>query len=305
MPHAKIFAALLAILFTLPGLTGAEPMRVAAGLPPVGYLAKEIGKEYVTVVTALPEGRSPHDYAPGPQEIRDVARSRMLLSTGMPFEKLLARPLTAGKVKIVDVGSGIKRIPLEEGGHDHHAHEGHTHAHGEACGCSDDGLDPHLWLSLDNAIRMAENIRAAFAEADPANARSYETNARALTAEFEKLAKETAARLAPWRGRTFYVYHPAFGYFAHQNGLRQAAVELGGREAAPARLAELIRNARRDQVRVIFAQPQFNPVSARSLARAIDGKVVMLDPLAADLPKSIRAITQALEEGFAAEKKTE
>ena len=37
------------------------PLEVAAGLPPVAFLAERIGGETVSGSTMLPEGRSPHD----------------------------------------------------------------------------------------------------------------------------------------------------------------------------------------------------------------------------------------------------
>ena len=83
--------------------------------------------------------------------------------------------------------------------------------------------------------------------------------------------------------------------------LRQEAIELGGREATPKRLSEIIRRALENRVRVVFVQPQFNPNSARALGNAIGGKVAPLDALAADIPANIRAMTDALVEGFASE----
>ena len=39
--------------------------------------------------------------------------------------------------------------------------------------------------------------------------------------------------LAPYRGHSFYVFHPGFGYFADAYGLRQEAVEAGGHSPTP------------------------------------------------------------------------
>ena len=251
----------------------------------------------------LPEGRSPHDYAPGPHDIRAAAASKLFLTTRMPFEHSLLRPLANGNVKVIDVSEGIQRIPFGadcEHTHNEDPHAGHAHGPGEPC--SEDGLDPHVWLSLDNAIRIAENIEKAYSALDPAHAAVYRANCETLTRELAALKKEVVQELAPYAGGEFYVYHPAFGYFAHMTGLGQAAIELGGREATPAHLAGIIRRAREHGVRVIFVQPQFNPASARALSQAIGGEVVGMDPLAADLPANIREMTRVLKHGFAAQK---
>ncbi len=276
---------------------------VSAGLPPIAYIANRIGGDFIHATSILPEGRSPHDYSPGPHDIRAAAVSKLFLSTRMPFENSLFRPLSRGSVKLVDVSEGISRIPFGVNCDHEHAedpHAGHSHAPGEPC--SEDGLDPHVWLSLDNAVRIAENIEKAYAALDPAHAAVYRANCEALIREFSALEKEVKQELAPYAGQEFYVYHPAFGYFAQMTGLGQAAIELGGREASPAHLAGIIRRAKEHGVRVIFVQPQFNPASARALSQAIDGEVVGMDPLAADLPANIREMTRVLKAGFAARK---
>lgn len=273
-------------------------LKVAAGLPPVAYLAKRVGGEAVAVRTMLPEGRNPHDYSPGPREVRDAASSRVFFTTGMRFENALVRPLHRGKTRIVDVTRGIDRLPMELscGDHDHgdghhdHDHE-HEHEHGEA-------LDPHVWLGIDNACRMAENIRDELSSLDPARAETYRDNCRRLTDEFQALQRQLKEEFAPYAGRRFYVYHPAFGYFAKMLGLRQEAVELGGREVTPARMAEIVKHAEKDQVRTIFVQPQFSPSVCRALERELHVRTVPADPLREDLRANFADLAQALKTGF-------
>lgn len=283
------------------GEEGAGRLKVAAGLPPVAYLAKRVGGDAVDVRTMLPEGRNPHDYSPGPREVRDAAASRVFFTTGMRFESALARPLRQGKTRIVDVTRGIDRLPMElscgdhDHGHDHdhdadHAH-GHDHEHGEA-------LDPHVWLGLDNACRMAENIRDELCSLDPDHAAAYRDNCRRLTAEFAALERRLKADFAPYAGRRFYVYHPAFGYFAKMLGLRQEAVELGGREVTPARMAEIVKHAEKDRVRTIFVQPQFSPSVCRALERELHVRTVPADPLREDLAANFVDLAKVLKAGF-------
>lgn len=166
--------------------------------------------------------------------------------------------------------------------HDHDC--GHNHKHGEVCthdhgrageapcdDCAKDhahgASDPHVWLSAHNAAVMAENIAKALSEADPAGAAVYAANLEALKRKLREGEEYAKKSLAPYAGREFYVYHPAFGYFAKMVDLRQEAIELGGREATPKRLSEIIRRALENRVRVVFVQPQFNPNSARALGQ--------------------------------------
>ena len=268
-------------------------VKVAVGLPPVAYLVKRIGGDAVEVRTMLPEGRSPHDYSPGVREMREAASSRLFFTTGMSFEEKLEASLRRGGTKIVDVSRGIDRIPMEVScDHDHHhGHDHHDH----------EGSDPHVWLNADNACRMAETIRDELCAADPAHSELYKENCRKLIEELRECEKKLKADMAPYKGRRFYVYHPAFGYYAKMLDLHQEAFELDGREITAARLPEVLRRAKADNVRTVFTQPQFNPASVRALEREHGIKVVPADPLREDLLENFRDLGQALKTGFEAD----
>ncbi len=273
-------------------------IRVTAGLPPVAHIAKKIAGERLSVQTMLPEGKSPHDYAPGPRDVRNASGAKLFLSTGLPFEVRAVKPLQS--VKIVDVTKNAAKIPFG-GDHEHgpgciHDHDDHTGHHHEA-------MDPHIWLDFDNISKMAKIITAEFSAVDPAGKAVFEKNCKALLAEIDSADAYIKTKLAPYKNREFFVYHAAFGYFAHRYHLKQTAIELGGREIAPARLAEVIRKARNSNTRVIFVQPQFNPASSKALADAIGGKVSPLDPLAGNVVENLKNMADTISAGFAGEVK--
>lgn len=290
----KILPALFLAFGTL--LSAGEQIPVCAGLPPVARIVEAVGGDAVRVSSMLPEGRSPHDYAPGPRELRQALRSRLFFTTNMPYEERITRALK-GKVPVTDISAGIHRVPLEEGDHDHghHHHHGHHHEHD---GCSAEAGDPHVWLSPVNCAVMARNAARELGKIAPDKKGMFHVRAEMFARRMELLHGSMQKRLAPFKGRSFFVHHPAFGYFAHLYGLRQQAVELGGRETTPARLAQVIKQARQAKVKVIFVQKQFNPASGRALADAIKGEVVELDPLAADVEKNLEAVCTALIKGF-------
>ena len=290
----KILSALLLTSGTL--LSAGEKIPVCAGLPPVARIVEAVGGDAVQVSSMLPEGRSPHDYAPGPRELRQALRSKLFFTTDMPYEERITRALK-GKVPVTDISAGIRRVPLEEGEHDHDHHH-HGHDHHDHDGCSAGSGDPHVWLSPVNCAVMARNAARELGKILPGKKREFLARAESFARRMELLHGSMRKRLAPFKGRSFFVHHPAFGYFARLYGLRQQAVELGGRETTPARLAKVIKQARQAKVKVIFVQKQFNPASGRALADAVNGEVVELDPLAADVEKNLEAVCGALIKGF-------
>jgi zinc transport system substrate-binding protein len=84
------------------------------------------------------------------------------------------------------------------------------------------------------------------------------------------------------------VYHSAFGYFASEYNLLMMPIEEGGKEPTAAGLARLIAQAKEHGIKVIFAEPQFNPRSAEVIAEAIGGRVVFIDDLAKDYLTNLR-----------------
>ena len=292
---ATILSFFCAVTFCGCGNDAPQPAKpvVVAGLPPVAWIAQEIGGNHISAVSLLPEGRSPHDYAPGPTVLRRASKAKIFLNCRMPFEESAAKAIRA---RSVDVTEGITKITLDSSGNA--ADCGHHHHHEDGTSCSSDGSDPHVWLSCRNAVIIARNIARAMAETDPANKADYEKNLEKFTSRFSALEKDIASRLAPYKGRQFLVYHPSYGYFAKEFGIVQRAVELDGREISAARLAEVIKDARKHEIKVIFTQKEFNPRSSAVLAKEINGRCVESDPLAFDIEKTMRDITETMAEGF-------
>ena len=273
--------------------SGRDPrkMRIFCGLPPVAFIASQIAGEKAEVDSMLPEGRSPHDYAPRPSDVQKAGTAKFFFTTGMNFENSAVKSLPE-TVRIVDVSKDIRRRRFDDGkgccdghGHDHHHHE-------EAA------LDPHVWLSPENAGKIAVAILASLSAADPENREYYQQNFDRFKSELEKIAAEMKTQLSPFAGREFLVYHPAFGYFADVAGLRQHPLEINGREMTAVQLANVIAKAKKDNIKVVFVQKQFNPRLAGELARRIGGEALPLDPLAYDLLKNFRAMTEAVVRGF-------
>jgi zinc transport system substrate-binding protein len=134
---------------------------------------------------------------------------------------------------------------------------------------------------------------------DPANERRYQRGLDDVTRELALLDRELAAILAPHRGRSFFVFHPTWGYFAHDYGLRQVAIEQEGNPPTDRELTRLQERARAARIRTLFVQPQIAGRGAEAVAAAVGATVVRLDPLAVDVPANLRSVARRLAESFA------
>jgi len=274
-------AAALAGCGTAPSspVPAAGKIQVFVSILPQVYFVERIGGAYVAASALVGPGQSPHTFEPTPMQMAKLSEARLFFAIGWPFEKQLVEKIKGASpdLRIVDTRQGIalrRMTSAESAADEDHDVAAAPGALGEP--------DPHFWLSPRLAKIMASTIARALAEIAPAHAAEFQKNLEDLDADLDRLDAALAKALAPLKGKDFFVYHPAFGYFADAYGLRQVPVEIEGKEPTARPLAALVARARAEGVKVIFVQPQFSAKSAEAIARTIGGAVVPMDDLAPD-----------------------
>lgn len=269
---------------------------VAVSILPQTYFIERIAGNTVRSLVIVGPGQSPHSYEPTPRQLADLARASAWFTVGVGFEHAL-EPKIAGlypNLKIIDTTTGVRFRSMEEHAHEDEAYEEDHKDEPEGGHDAYEGRDPHIWLGRDSVKAQALAIRDAMASLYPANAALYRRNYEAFAADIDRLFEGLARDLAPLSGKPVFVFHPAFGYFLDEFGIIQEAIETGGKEPTQKALAELIAKAKEEGAKVIFVQAQFPSSAARSVAKAIGGEVLQIDPLAADWSANLRRIAQAL-----------
>ena len=90
------------------------------------------------------------------------------------------------------------------------------------------------------------------------------------------------------------VFHPAWGYFARAYDLKQIPIEKQGKEPTAQGILRLIEQAEQNNIKVVFASPQFNTKSAKVIAKEIQGQVILIDPLEKEYIANLKKITSIL-----------
>ncbi len=269
----------------------AGPILAAVSIVPQIWLIEQIGGEQVSAVALVQPGDSPATYAPTDAQVSRVMHADVYFRIGVPFENGLWFDALASssRVRIVDVREGIERRPMA-----------HDHAHDGRGGCAADGFDPHIWLSPKLLKEQAATMTRSLQELAPEHAALFRERLERLQHDLDELDAALRERFAPYRGRAFFVFHPSWGYFAEDYGLRQIAIEQEGKEPTDQELTALQRRAREEGVRVIFVQPQNAGRGAAAVAQAIGARVERLDPLAKDIPENLRHVAEAIARSFEA-----
>lgn len=238
---------------------------IYVSIQPLRELVREIVGDDFEVAVLVPAGASPETFEPTPRQFAALNEAQLVFNVGLiDFETALLSKIE-DREKIVNLSQGI--IPITGSC----SHEGHSH-----------GTDPHIWTSPKALQQMAANAFQAIRHIWP-DSMKYEANYQRLQQQLQELDARTARKLATAGSAYFIIYHPAFTYYARDYGLRQEAIESDGKEPSAKRLADIIREARKDSVRRIFYQSQYPASTVEVIARDIGAEAIQVDPLREDV----------------------
>ena len=295
-----MLSLVLASVSLMPALLQAgEPVRVIVGIDPQLYFVKQLGGDLVTVTSLLPSGSFHGVYEPNAAQMKKLSEAQMFVRSRVEYEEAWWSKIQAAnqEMLVVDATQGIEFLK----GHHHHDGEDHD---GEA-EREEGGKDPHVWLSPRLVKTQIENIYQGLITVDPENEAAYASNKHGLLKAVDELDRKIRAQLADLDTRAFMVFHPAWAYFAAEYNLKQIAIEVEGKEPSAAELAEFIKIAQEEQVKVIFVQPQTSSRTANIIAKQIGAKVELLDPMSADWLKNLRRTAEALSSALGQPNKKE
>ena len=291
-----VLASLLVVLLATSTLScrqkeeASEKVGVVVTVLPQAEYVESVGGKRVNITVMVPPGANVHIYEPTPSQMTALAKAEMYakVGSGVEFELVWIEKLIAANkyMLVVDCSKGIElQEMIVEPEHEE------EHEKGEP---EHSSMDTHVWMSPLNAQIMVRNISDGLIQVDPDNKTYYEQNRDAYLQELAELDQNIRDGLSGVTNRRFMVYHPAFGYFAKEYSLTMLPIEEEGKEPTAAGMAYLIKQAKEHNIKVIFAEPQFNPQSAEVIAEAIGGRVVFVDPLARNYIMNMRLLLDEL-----------
>jgi zinc transport system substrate-binding protein len=284
-----LFASLSLIINMLAGCKPQQSQdsreTIMVSILPQKYFVEKIAGDAYKIEVMVPPGSSPETYEPTAQQMKQVANSSLYFSIGhIDFELSLLRKIKSinPNIKFIDTSQGTNLIS------DHfHVHaDGTVHHH---------GADPHIWLSTNEVKVQVKNIYNSIVEIDPENTEKYMANYESFLIEIENTDKEIQEILKGMEGKTILVYHPAFGYFARDYGLKQEAVEFEGKNPTAGHLKKIVDIAGKENIRTIFVQQEFEIEYSKAVAREINAEIVILDVLNEDWINSMVDIAKKIK----------
>ena len=239
----------------------AEPFRIVTSFYPMYVATINItdGVDGVEVYNMTkPQTGCLHDYQLMTEDMKTLEKADAFVINGAGMEDFMDKVTEQQKkLKVIDASRGIELIHDEEGD------------------------NPHVWLSVTDAITQVRNIADQLKEADPVHAAQYEKNAAAYIEKLTSLKSEMHAALDNVPHKDIVTFHEAFPYFAQEFKLNIIGVveREPGTEPTPTELQETIEQVKALPSKVLFTEPQYSPAAAETIARETGAKIYTLDPV--------------------------
>ena len=317
MSYIKKIPFFLTIISFLTFFTSANAeVKVVASIKPIhslaSYLMDGIGKPDLIV-----DGyASPHGFAMKPSHAKMLQEADIIFWVGEDLENFLVKPLSsiakkAEKIELMEI-KGLEILKFrernifddhdhdehghddhgkKEDDHDDHGHDDHgkkeddhdDHGHDDHEGHAHGEFDPHIWLDPVNAKVILKEMAEHLIENDEKNSATYKKNLSKALKDIDKLIADTKSELN--KSVASIVFHDAYQYFEERFNVNILGAFTVNTDIMPGaeQLAEIREIIEHDKVACVFSEPQFNPDIIKAVAKDMDIKTGVVDPLGATL----------------------
>jgi len=243
-------------------------------------------------VLLLDSNQSPHHYSLRPSQRSTLAHSDILFWIGEPLESFMPRVLNAlpNNVEVIELITTKGLTILTPRSEENHG----THHHGQQ--------DPHIWLSIDNAIIISRVMAAALSRIDKTQQAIYQTNLNNLTTRLKSLKKDILSSFQE-TDVNYLVYHDAFQYFENLIHAKPLAAITSDEERAPGirHLREINQLITKHKINCLIYHTPTVPAITRNLENHKNIKKIYIEPLGQNLkpgPDLYFELIQSLSTGY-------
>ncbi len=289
-------------------------IKVVASIKPIHSLASYLMNGVAKPDLIVDGYASPHGFAMKPSHAKMLQNADLIFWVGEDVENFLEKPLgsiakKAEKIELMQI-KGLQVLKFRERnifddhddhGHDDHDkkedHDSHTEKedhddhddhgkkedHDDHEGHAQGEFDPHIWLDPINAKVILNEMVEHLIENDPKNEAKYKSNLDEALKDIDKLTIDVMTELS--NSVSSIVFHDAYQYFEKRFNVNILGAFTVNTDVMPGaeQLAEIREIIEHDKVACVFSEPQFNPDIIKAVAKDMNIKTGVIDPLGATL----------------------
>ncbi len=250
--------ALLFFIITIFNITVSAKIKIVTTIVPLANIVHSVSGDSAEVMAIIPPGVSPHTFSPTPKIIKEINNADIIVINGAGLDFWINKFLNRN-ARILNLSDYVPLIKGENG----------------------KGNNPHIWLSVSNVKEFAGLIDSTLCLEDPDNAGYYKLNTERFVQRLDSLDRGIKKRLSGHKNRYFISFHPSWTYFAKEYGINEVAVieESPGKEPNPKYIMNIIKEVRKYNIHVLFAEPQLNSKAVHVIASETGIKTDFLDPI--------------------------
>lgn len=250
---------------------------IVVTIKPLYSLVAQLTDGIEKPVLLMSQMASPHHYSMRPSERRLLSNARMIVWIGPQMETYLYKVINQQQAVIVTAMQAQGLTLLEKRARDGHQHAADEHSHDDQP--DDMAIDPHIWLSTQNAIAMSRHINRQLIASDPENSAHYQQNLEHLISRITQLSAEIRSDLKDSQ-QPYITYHDAFQYFEAENQLNFiGSISLDEETGASLKhLREIRTRIEEKNVQCLLYQPP-RPDIVGALAEQTRIRTAPIDPL--------------------------
>lgn len=257
-----------------------QKLNIVVTIAPFYNLVAAVNDDVNNLNLLIPNNISPHDFHLKPNDLLTLKKADLIIWGGKDIEPFLKNVLTQNiRAKVLDLSTtpNLVKLPvrMNQSWEPHiHAHE-HEHEHEHST------IDPHIWLSIDNAKKITAYISKTLSQIDHNNSNTYIRNAKYFEDKLIFLKKDIKKSLQSIQKNNFLVFHDAYQYFEKENSLSASgSITLHPELPVSAKkIKELKNKVLTNNIKCIFSEPQFQPKIVNLLLENTTAKHGILDPL--------------------------
>ncbi|MBD1171686.1 zinc ABC transporter substrate-binding protein [Pelagibacterales bacterium SAG-MED04] len=289
-------------------------IKVVASIKPIHSLASYLMNGVAKPDLIVDGYATPHGFVMKPSHAKMLQNADLIFWVGEDMENFLEKPLgsiakKAEKIELMQI-KGLQVLKFRErnifdehddhgnddhdkkGDHDSHAkkedhddHDDHVKKedHDDHEGHAQSEFDPHIWLDPINAKVILNEMVEHLIENDPKNEAKYKSNLDEALKDIDKLTIDVMTELS--NSVSSIVFHDAYQYFEKRFNVNILGAFTVNTDVMPGaeQLAEIREIIEHDKVACVFSEPQFNPDIIKAVAKDMNIKTGVIDPLGATL----------------------
>lgn len=237
-----------------------EAVKIVTSFYPMYIIAENItdGAENIELVNMADVNVGClHDYTLTTEDMKKVENADIFIMNGLGMESFIEKILTSNQdMNIIDSSTEAQNVILSE-----------------------DGVNAHIWTSIDNYILQVKYISKELINKNQENAEVYQKNTDEYVQKLEELKNDFENNLKNLDGKKAICLNEAFEYLGQELGMEMTTIATDHEESTMSAdmLSSIIDKVKQENIQIIIVDKNDNKANAETIANETGAQIFELN----------------------------